>query len=298
MQFTDIQLVCIGIATLMILCLSYQWLKALLQIDREKYNRKRLGQLSQTDHRKKTDDEINQQFIQQVTEPVIQYVLPRLKPHNHQTIARDLKLIGWSRLMTPEQHVAVSVGLKMIAVISLICWLPFSLYMGALFFGLIFFVYDLGYNGQVKDKKDRLLIEFPDVIEVLEGYLSAGFDFVQAMEETVAFTNHWQPILKEMVVVTKYENLQSGLRIWSDATDIFEVKEFISILQLGIEQGLDMRSNIEHQASRIDELKDVAFEKKLAAREMMGVVVQGPLLIAILIAIMLPVMRDFMALGI
>ena len=159
------------------------------------------------------------------------------------------------------------------------------------------FLMDLLYFTQIDEKKNQLLMEFPDFIEVLESYLSAGYDFVRATEQAIPVTKHWQPILKEFTAIAQYENIETGFKYINDMVDIFEVREFISILQLGVEQGLDMAENIQHQSSRIAELQNLAFTKKIASRQVMAVMVQGPLLLTVLAAFSLPTVEQMMNIG-
>ena len=210
---------------------------------------------------------------------------------------KELLDIGWDRYMDAERKVALSLVCKIAGLVVGGFLFMIEPFIGVIWGAALMFTFDLAYTVTVQNKLEALLIEFPDFIETVESYLSADYDFERAVKETLPSTHHWQPILREFLVTCQYENLQTGLKQIHDMVNIFEVREFLSILQLGIEQGLDMRENIAHQSSRIEELQDIAFAKKIANREVMAVVVQGPLLITILVAFGLPTVDQFMNLG-
>lgn len=272
----------------------HQIFNTLFAINDYKNKRKRLSQLSGMDQHRKTDQEQLEELLETVTGPVITHYFQKKKPKNLASIDRNLKLIGWDKYMDAERKVALTIVTKIIGLIVGGLFALVSPFLGLLWGGLLMFLFDIGYSVTVQNKLEALLVEFPDFIETVESYLSADYDFERAVRETLPTTDHWQPILREFLITCQYENLQSGLRQIHEMVDIFEVREFLSILQLGIEQGLDMRDNIAHQSSRIAELQDVAFAKKIANREVMAIVVQGPLLLCILLAFALPTFGDFM----
>ena len=262
-----------------------------------KSKKKRLSQLNGLNQVQKTDQEQLEELLGTVTGPVITHYFQKKKPKNLDAIDRNLKLIGWDQYMDAERKVALSIVTKIIGLIVGFVFSLLSPVIGILWGALLMFLFDIGYSVTVQNKLEALLVEFPDFIETVESYLSADYDFERAVKETLPTTNHWQPILREFLITCQYENLQEGLRQVHEMVDIFEVREFLSILQLGIEQGLDMKDNIAHQSSRIAELQDVAFAKKIANREVMSIVVQGPLLLTILLAFALPTFGQFMDLG-
>lgn len=272
----------------------HQIFNTLFAINDYKNKRKRLSQLSGMDQHRKTDQEQLEELLETVTGPVITHYFQKKKPKNLASIDRNLKLIGWDKYMDAERKVALTIVTKIIGLIVGGLFALVSPFLGLLWGALLMFLFDIGYSVTVQNKLEALLVEFPDFIETVESYLSADYDFERAVRETLPTTDHWQPILREFLITCQYENLQSGLRQIHEMVDIFEVREFLSILQLGIEQGLDMRDNIAHQSSRIAELQDVAFAKKIANREVMAIVVQGPLLLCILLAFALPTFGDFM----
>ena len=275
----------------------HQIFSAVFALNVYKTKRKRLAQLSGLNQVQKTEQQQIEELLQTVTGPVINHYFQKKKPKNLDTINRNLKLIGWDKYMDAERKIALSIVFKIIGLAIGCFFALIEPIVGIVWGAALAFLFDLGYHVTVQNKLDALLMEFPDFIETVESYLSADYDFERAVKETLPTTDHWQPILREFLITCQYENLQEGLRQIHDLVDIFEVREFLSILQLGIEQGLDMKENIAHQSSRISELQDVAFAKKIANREVMAIVVQGPLLLTILIAFALPTVNDFMSLG-
>lgn len=277
--------------------LGWTFLREILGLNVQKRVQRRLSQLNALDQKVLSDKEQTQQLIQTVSDPAIKYLLPRLKTKNSWERNRDLKLLGWDEYFNADTFVGLNITLKIAGVILFFILLNVELFIALLYSIPLAFIMDLLYYTQIDEKKNRLLMEFPDFIEVLESYLSAGYDFVRATEQAIPVTKEWQPILKEFTVIAQYENLETGFKYIYDMVEIFEVREFISILQLGVEQGLDMAENIQHQSSRIAELQNLAFAKKIASRQVMAVMVQGPLLLTVLMAFSLPTVSDMMNIG-
>lgn len=272
-------------------------LRALLGLNVAKRVQRRMNQLNALDQKVLDNDAQARQLIDAVSDPAIKYLFPRIKMKDSWEKNRDLKLLGWDKYFTAEKYTATNLTLKIVAVVAFLLLASFNLMIATLWALVLGFIMDLFYFTQIDEKKNQLLMEFPDFIEVLEGYLSAGYDFVRATEAAIPVTKHWQPLLKEFAVIAQYENLKTGFKYLYDMVDIFEVREFISILQLGVEQGLDMAENISHQTARIEELHSLAFTKKIANRQVMAVLVQGPLLLTVLVAFSLPTVTQMFSLN-
>ncbi len=272
-------------------------LRALLGLNVAKRVQRRMNQLNALDQKVLDNDAQARQLIDAVSDPAIKYLFPRIKTKDSWEKNRDLKLLGWDKYFTAEKYTATNLTLKIVAVVAFLLLASFNLMIATLWALVLGFIMDLFYFTQIDEKKNQLLMEFPDFIEVLEGYLSAGYDFVRATEAAIPVTKHWQPLLKEFAAIAQYENLETGFKYLYDMVDIFEVREFISILQLGVEQGLDMAENISHQTARIEELQSLAFTKKIANRQVMAVLVQGPLLLTVLVAFSLPTVTQMFSLN-
>lgn len=272
-------------------------LRALLGLNVAKRVQRRMNQLNALDQKVLDNDAQARQLIDAVSDPAIKYLFPRIKMKDSWEKNRDLKLLGWDKYFTAEKYTATNLTLKIVAVVAFLLLASFNLMIATLWALVLGFIMDLFYFTQIDEKKNQLLMEFPDFIEVLEGYLSAGYDFVRATEAAIPVTKHWQPLLKEFAAIAQYENLETGFKYLYDMVDIFEVREFISILQLGVEQGLDMAENISHQTARIEELQSLAFTKKIANRQVMAVLVQGPLLLTVLVAFSLPTVTQMFSLN-
>ena len=271
--------------------------RRLLGLDIDRRVQRRLSQLNALDQTVLDNKEQTQQLIQAMSEPAIKYLLPKMKTKSTWERNRDLKLVGWTDYFNADTYTALNITLKIVAVIVFLILLNVEVFIAVVWALPLAFLMDLLYFTQIDEKKNQLLMEFPDFIEVLESYLSAGYDFVRATEQAIPVTKHWQPILKEFTAIAQYENLETGFKYIYDMVEIFEVREFVSILQLGVEQGLDMAENIQHQSSRIAELQNLAFTKKIASRQVMAVMVQGPLLLTVLAAFSLPTVENMMNIG-
>ena len=273
-------------------------LKDLLGVNllKKKAKRKKELSLHHTMKQQKSNDEQIQELLDAVTKPVIEQIFPRMKERNYERVDKQLKLLGWDKHFTGQKFVALNFTMKILGVVLLLVFFPIEPIIGIVWFAGLFFALDLGFKGEVDNKYQEILKEFPDFIELVEGYLSAGYDFVEAVEEVAPAMKHWQPILKEFVIKCHYDNLDAGLSFIKNTVEVFEVREFIAILQLGIEQGLDMSESLKRQSKSVEELKDLVFEKKLVKREILGIMAQGPLLITVLVAFALPTVYQMITL--
>lgn len=299
MDVNTTMIVMIGLASLIGAWTVGEVLKDLLGINLLKKKAKRKKQLSsyQTMKQEKSNDEQIQELLDAVTKPVIEQVLPRMKKRNYEQVDKELRLLGWDKHFTAEKFIALNIAMKILGVVLLCVFFPIEPIIGIVWFVGLFFVLNLGFKGEVDNKYQEILKEFPDFIELVEGYLSAGYDFVEAVEEVAPAMKHWQPILKEFLIKCHYENLDAGLSLIKNMVEVFEVREFIAILQLGIEQGLDMSESLKRQSKSVEELKDLVFEKKLVKREILGIMAQGPLLITVLVAFALPTVYQMITLN-
>lgn len=278
--------------------LTYTTLRQTFRTQLRKKQGRRLNQLRQVEaggpKRKKTEAESNEEFIHTVTTPVITHVLPRLKIKSFAQIEEELKFTGMDKTFNAEQFIAMDIVMKLLGVGVFLLFLPFSAPIGAVVGGLCFFLFRFNLTNEVKNKQTALITEFPDFIELLQGYLGAGYDFVRAVNEIYPEMDAWRPYLKEFSVITNFGPLSSGLAYLQSSVRIQEVRELISIIKLGIDQGVDIGETLANQSESIDELKELALMKKIQGRQMMAFGLQGPLLLTLLVAFGLPTFYSMM----
>lgn len=261
----------------------------------ENYNihKKRLKQLK---FNKKQGSDI-EELIDTVTKPAITYILPRLKLRNMEKLEIDLKMAKWDKYFTPMQYRALNITLKVIGVIMFLLFFRASKFIAILWAVILCFVMDLLFYNSISERKRRLLSDFPDFLRIAQGYLSANIPFSKAVSETIKYVgDEWKPILRDFVVECDVKSIEDALENLKNRVDMFEVREFVALAKLAIEQGGDAKDSFTAQADKIREMQMDIIALKVGRRQLMGTLIQAPLLLCNLLVIGLPVissMTDF-----
>lgn len=259
--------------------------------------KKRANQLKKEIERKNNN---TVETIERMVKPVQSHVLPRLarflpslSVEGQEQLRKDLALAGWDDTFTPQSYVATVVILKIMGVLAIPIVL--ALMKGtAIMWGLAvcacaIFLLDYMFKGDLKNKSEALFAEFPDFIRVVSGYLSADIPFVDSIRDSVQYVGPaWRPLLKQLVVDCETKSTMDALNTLKDTIDIFEVKEFISLVKLTLEQGGDIKDGFAQQADKINNMRKNAMYIKIGQRKTMSTIIQFPLLIVNTVIVLVP----------
>ena len=260
---------------------------AIFSLEHYKTHKKRLEQLK-FDNKRTSDKEEIQNLINKVTKPAITYILPFLKVRNEKELERDLKLAGWNEYFNARTYIALNVTLKIVGGALLVILFPLSKIIALIWFFVFFMLLGILFKNSLKEKKSKLLIEFPDFIRITQGYLSADLPFTQAIEKTIIYSNAWQPLLKNFIINCEVKSIEYAIDVLVEEVNIFQVRELFSLVKLNLEQGIDIKESFENQADRVRELQLLIFESKIRKRQVMCMLLQAPILLCIFGAFGLP----------
>lgn len=264
----------------------------------ENYNvhRKRLKQLQFNN--KKEEADMNE-LIDKVTKPVIRHVLPKLKPRNSEQLERDLRMAKWDKFFTPIQFRALSLTLKIVGVLAGLFLYSFVAPAIGLVWGLLLiFGLDFLLKNSKNNRKAKLIADFPDFIRITEGYLSANVPFSQAVAESIKYVGEeWKPILQNFVVECDVKSIDEALEGLRRDVDLFEVREFVALVKLTLEQGGSASESFNAQADKIREMQLDAMALKIGKRQMMATALQAPLLLSIMAIMGLPMLESMTGLS-
>lgn len=269
------------------------FLKLILSLDNYRLHKKRLKEL-QLNIGKNKDVEIDE-LIDKLTKPIILSILPKLKIKNIEEVGKDLKTAKWDKKMTAQQFIALKLITKVLGVIAFLIFSKVSMFMAAvwgvpLFFGLGFFL-----NNSVNNRKEKIMIGLPDFIRITQGHLTANMTFSNAISETIRFMgDEWQEILQRLVVEVELNGMDSALESLKEEIDLFEIREFVSIVKLVMEQGGNAKDAFNSQAERVQDMLYSLMELKINKRKTIGILVHGPLLLCNMVAFGLPTVGQFM----
>jgi len=224
--------------------------------------------------------------------PRLKRLFPTIGKIDMVQLKRDLILADWDDTFTPESYVSCVWALRVIGV----CILPFGLiFSGGLKIALLITgaicIFGLEYwmTSSVKTVKDELFAEFPDFIRIVSGYLSADIPLVQSISDSIKYVGDaWDPILKTFIIDCENKSIDFALERMKNTVDLFEVKEFISLIRLTLEQGGNAKEGFLDQADKIEELQKQQLVMKVGRRKMMGTVAQAPLLLLNMVIMAVP----------
>lgn len=255
-----------------------------------KVYKKRLKQLkSQT----RKDTELHE-LIDTITKPVITTIFPKLTFLDFEKTDEALKYAKYK--INAKQFIAVKLMLKAVGILLFTLFMSDGVLPLAILFGAVpFFLPQFLLNNSVKNRKEKLMLEFPEFIRIAQGYLSANKTFERAIVETMPFlSDEWQEILRMVIVKMQNEDVPSALNFLKEEVGTLEAKEFISVVNLTLEQGRTASEGFNVQADKIQELLYDMMLIKIGRRKIYGILIQAPLLLCNIAVIGLPVVHSFM----
>lgn len=246
-----------------------------------------------------TDVEQIRKLVNDITTPLIKHVMPNIEYRKDlETLERNLKFAGADKYVTATQYIVLIITGRAVGLGAFILFAPFALPMSFLWLFAFAVFPPMLFSNSVKNKKEVLLLGFPEFINISKSYLASGMSFEKAVEESIVYVNkEWQELLKNFLINSETLSRKECLEILAEESNIFEIKEFMSLVQLNMEQGIDVKDSFERQYGKIKELQNLAFIKKIEGRKIWTILVQGPVLLTILVAFGLPTFESMMNIG-
>lgn len=278
----------------------FLFLKNLLQLlfkqENEDIHRKRFKELNFEGTRiGQSQDAETKAFLNKVTEPIIRYIIPKLKYSDPERLQRDLKFIEWDKFMNATQFRALDIILKLIGVVAFLLLINVNTLFAIVWFALPFFGLKFFLNNSVTNKKDKIFSGFPEFIRLTQGYLTAEMTLVDAIENTIDFVNdEWKPYLRRFAITARISSVRDAIHEMQQDIDIFEVRELLSLIRVSLDQGIDIKDSFESQTEKVRGMQMEVTMGKIEKRKMMGVAIQAPLLLTILVAFALPTLDAMM----
>lgn len=265
-------------------------------LENEGLNRSRLKSLNYKGSKiGQSSEDGTREFLDQVSEPVIRYILPYIKIKDKKSINDDIDFAGWGKYMRAEQFIALTIIMRVVGVIlTLLTWnifWPIALLLGStLMVGLPFYL-----KMDVNDKKAKMLSEFPEIIRLMQGYLAASQTLTDSIEHTLPYVaENWKVALENFVKNSRTRSEKAALDMLKDEVHIPEIKEFTSLIRLSMDQGADMYEAFESQYGKIRSIQLTGLMAKIHNRKNMAIMIQFPILLMIFVAIGLPTVDQFM----
>ena len=269
--------------------------------DIENHNN-RLKQLDFTNERKigdkKKEDNINQtrKLIEQITEPIIKHIMPNISyTKDFSALEKNIHFAGIDKYVTPIQYTALVLLGRVIGFTALVLLLPYNKMLALMWFTGPAVLPSLLFKNTIVNKKEAILLGFPEFINISKSYLISGMSFEKAVEESIYYVNkEWQELLKQYLINSENYSRNECLTMLAEECNSFEVKEFISMVKLNAEQGIDIKDSFGKQYEKIKDLQKLAINKKIESRKVWAILIQAPVLLTILVAFGLPIADSMM----
>jgi len=271
-------------------------LKLIFGMENDSIHKRRLKELNFDGSRiGQSQDQETKAFLNKVTEPVVKYLLPNIKTMDSEKLRQNLKFIEWDKWIDVPQFKALDIILKIVGVLLFFLLLNVHIVFSIIVLVLMFFGLRFMLRNSVANKKSLMFSQFPEFIRLTQGYLSAEMRLAEAIDNTIDFVgDEWKPYLKRFTINANLKDTKEALRILQEDIDIFEVKELLSLIRVAIDQGIDIKESFESQTEKVRSMQLEIVMRKIEKRKMMGVLLQGPLLLTIIIAFALPTINAMM----
>ena len=280
------------ILAFLIFMLSRSILNKLLSLENYNLHKKRLKQL-QFEKKEETDFK---DIVDKTTEPLIRYIYSKVTFKDLDKLEKKLKMAGWDKTFTPIKYKAFNITLKVIGVVFAILFSKISIPMAVIWGFVMIFFLDILFLDAINSRKSRMIAGFSDIMRIIQGFLSADMTFNEALKESVKYASEdWAPILKEVAVRSTTSNTQEALQYMKEEVDIFEVREFIALLNLILEQGGDAKDSFDAQNEKIKKMIFDSKVRQIEKREMKATFLQLPILLTHLLVLGMPVVNALTA---
>lgn len=243
------------------------------------FNREKIG-----GNKKEAEAEQIRKLVESIANPLIKHVMPNIEYRKDlESLESNLKFVGADQYITATQYIVLILAGRVVGVVAFALFAPLAIPMAVLWFFALAIFPSFLFSNSIKNKKESLLLGFPEFISISKSYLVSGMPFEKAVEESLIYVNKdWQELLKSFLVNSKTMSRKECLEKLAEESNLFEIKEFMSLVQLNMEQGIDVRDSFERQYGKIKELQNLAFIKKIESRKVWTILIQAPILLAIL----------------
>ena len=274
-MFDILKLAMAGISIYCFLLIIRNLMSGFYSAENSSLHKKRLEQLKFENKRTSSDSD-NKEFIDKITAPVVTHILPKMKSRDLTQLEKDLQMAQWDKYFTPVTFTAMDVLLKILGAVAFVLFIGVSMAMAVLWGALLMFLFRFLFNNSLKERKFRLMAEFPEFIEITAGFLNSDMSLSQGIEYSLPYVGEqWKPILQEFIV-------SCTMKDQSDAITEMQHK---------------IKECFEAQSQKVRELQLDVMLDKIGKRQVLSIAVQGPLLLTMILSFGLPTFVQMTSLG-
>lgn len=204
-------------------------------------------------------------------------------------LTRKLRFTEWDKYFDAYTFTTFIWVLRIVGVLVIILLMKALSFLAFIIGGLLIVMPEFLLHNTYKNKQDVLTSGFPEMINIISGYLSANMLFTEAVVHALPhIAPDWQPIMEKFVTKANISSVDEALEWLAYAVDIAPIREFVSIVKLNLELGNSVKDSFAEQADKVRDMLEIINEKKIASRKSMATMVQAPLLLCIIAAFALP----------
>lgn len=204
-------------------------------------------------------------------------------------LTRKLRFTEWDKYFDAYTFTTFIWILRIVGVLVIVLLMKALSFLALIIGGLLIVMPEFLLHNTYKNKQDVLTSGFPEMINIISGYLSANMLFTDAVKHALPHISpDWQPIMEKFVIKANISSVEEGLEWLAYAVDIAPIREFVSIVKLNLELGNSVKDSFAEQADKVRDMLEIINEKKIASRKSMATMVQAPLLLCIILAFALP----------
>lgn len=237
------------------------------------------------------------ELVQSFSKPLEETILANYRPRKVDLLLRKLKVTGWDVYFNPTTWAAFHIWSSVLGI--LLTWLLWeNSKIVAIAIGIFLAIFPtLLLNNAFKNINTELLMQFPQTIRIISGYLSAGLIMPRAFEMAAKSAKpRWQKILNTFTELCDTKGVGEALDWIKEEVDIMEAREFFAAIRLAIDDGIDPLESFEKQAKTLQQLLIDINRKKIQNRKVIAIALNIPILALIMATFMLPligVILDF-----
>ena len=283
---------------IMILFAMKIFISMIFSMNESRMQRARNQQLDTQEKKKVEKDDSDEQvrnIIIKITDPIVDNIIAGRQVKNPKLLERKLRFAGWDKYFTPAQWIAFRMILQVIGVLLFLTFVRESKMFAGMFFVFFAIMPNFLLTNSYNNRADLLLMSFPETINIVYGYLTAGMTMQQAFQETAKNASpEWQELIDRFVAKCNTSDMLTALDWLKEEVGIPEAREFFATVRLSLELGGSAKSGFAEQADRIQQLLRDAMQKKIEGRKVWATIVQGPILLLVMGSFALPLVGTMM----
>lgn len=214
----------------------------------------------------------------------------------NENFERDIKLLDWGEKY-PTINSWYAYRLFYFLICGAIGLVPAILFHPILIVPFLLYGYFTPKNQMKRTAsavKSRLLEGFPDFLRITQGYLASGFTFQESLKNSIPFlTKQWKRFVEDLVIDMQLSDPITALNNLREKVDLVDIREFVAITTLVLEQGGDAKTAFDSMVTNIDSMLKDIMDKKIESRKHKAQAIQPLLMILMLATFVLPFIPKF-----